>query len=244
MSETLTLIHRDAGLVVVAKPAGPPSTGRTPETSGSVEYALSRQLRQKVWAVHQLDRYTSGCNLFVLKKSLVQTFSEALRCGRKCYVAICHGQTPPDFEVDVSVGRRREVDSNRTFPCLPCPEADLTSMRRALTFFSTLGHSQDGAFSLVLARPATGRTHQIRLHLAFVGHPLVGEDMHRDPACALAERHQLHAMVIDLEAIDDIAAARFSAPLPTDMKAFVERHFALSSGEVLARVVQQLDGEA
>ncbi len=92
--EALRILHDAEGLVVVDKPAGLPTTGRDLGDPGCVQHALAAQLRRpvrKVWAVHQLDRFTSGVCLFVRRKALVQVWQAHLRAGRKRYLALVHG---------------------------------------------------------------------------------------------------------------------------------------------------------
>jgi 23S rRNA-/tRNA-specific pseudouridylate synthase len=177
------IIRNEGGLVVVDKPSGLPSTGRDLTDPRSVQAWLQRTLdREKVWAVHQLDQDTSGLNLFVLKKPLVPEWSERLAAGRKTYLAIVHGRAR-DVTVDAPIGVRRE--GRKTFPVIRS-DGD-----PAITEVEVVDATDEA--SLVAARPRTGRTHQVRLHLAHVGHPLYGERMHRDPPCEAHPRHALHA---------------------------------------------------
>ncbi len=202
----LVLDMRD-GLVVADKPAGLPSTGRTLDDPDCLQSALMRQLRRrKVWAVHQLDRDTSGLNLFVTRKALVATWAERLRAGTKTYLALCHGQLagPPQV-VERPIGRRR-LSSGREVPALRAEG------RPARSIITPRAVSADRAVSLVEVVIETGRTHQVRLHLASLGHPLVGERLHRDPPCDLLRRHALHAWRLDLG-----DGARWEAQVPDDL---------------------------
>lgn len=204
------------GLVVVDKPPGLPSTGRDLDDPDCAQHQVMLALgrRKPVWAVHQLDKDTSGLNLFVTRKRLVAEWSARLASGRgrevKRYLAVCHGELSGERVVDAPIGRRRTPDG-RTFPAL---REDGKAARTRL-----LPLVVGGGFSLVEARPATGRTHQVRLHLAAVGHPLVGEGMHRDPPCALHPRHALHAWALELGPPE----GRLEAPLPPDLRDLLER---------------------
>ncbi len=166
--------------------------------------------RKRVWAVHQLDKQTSGLNLFVTRKALVDVWMRRLRGtpGAKRYLAIVHGALTSPLTVDAPLGRVRRPDG-REVPAVTA--AGRPSKTRLIP------HASTGAFSLVEARPATGRTHQVRLHLGHVGHPLVGEPFHRDPPCALHPRQALHAWVLDFGP----QVARFEAPLPADLLALL-----------------------
>jgi 23S rRNA-/tRNA-specific pseudouridylate synthase len=201
------IIRNEDGLVVVDKPWGLPSTGRDLADPRSVQAWLQRTLRRdKVWAVHQLDQDTSGLNLFVLRKPLVPAWSERLAAGRKTYLAIVHGRAAPT-SIEAPIGVRRE--GAKTFPTIR-PDGDA-----AVTEIEVVA-STDTA-SLVVARPRTGRTHQVRLHLAHVGHPLFGEKLHRRPPCDAHPRHALHAWRVQA------GDAALEAPPPDDFRALAAR---------------------
>ena len=85
--------------------------------------------------------------------------------------------------------------------------------KRAETQLRVLARSPDGRFACVEARPKTGRTHQIRAHLALLGHPLVGEWIYRSPACELYPNAPLHCLSIAA------ACRRFGAPPPPEWRA-------------------------
>ncbi|MEM1413857.1 MAG: RNA pseudouridine synthase [Myxococcota bacterium] len=196
----LPVLHDAEGLVAVDKPAGLPSTGRTPDDPGSVRFRLEAQLGARVWAVHQLDRGTSGVNLFVRKKALVASWQARLAAGRKTYLAFAHGVPAWDRrEVDLA------LDRVRGRPALtPSGKPARTQLRV---------RSRGPAHALVEAWPRTGRTHQIRLHLAALGHPLVGERLHRDPPCARHPGPALHCARIAA------AGRRLEAPLAEALEA-------------------------
>ncbi len=218
MHSKLTILYQDLRAVVIAKPSGMPSTGPTPDAAGSVEHALRAQLGRPVWAVHQLDQDTSGTNLFALRRSAVEPLAAALKSGRKTYVALCHGAPPRgSFEVDLPIGRWDEPGSPRSFPAVAPLSPDLRDPKPALTRFETLAVAADGRAGLVLCRPATGRTHQIRLHLAALGHPLVGERLHAPVLPPAAPRHLLHALSLELPGFSAVA------PVPTDLQDAVAR---------------------
>ena len=206
MSLVLTV---DDGLVVALKPAGLPSTGRTLDDSDCLQAHLRVHLgRRKLWAIHQLDRGTSGLNLFCTRKALVAAWAERLRAGEKTYLALVHGAVRgAPFDVERPCGRRRRADG-REVPAIT------RDGKPARTTVHPRTVSLDGAFSLVEARPHTGRTHQVRLHLASLGHPLVGESLHRAPPCERLPWPALHCWRMDLG-----ADARWEAPIPPDLNA-------------------------
>ncbi|MCA9514003.1 MAG: RNA pseudouridine synthase [Myxococcales bacterium] len=208
------LLERD-GLVVVDKPAGLRSTGDDLDDPDCAQGQLMVLLRRRrVWAVHQLDSDTSGVNLFVTQKALVDVWSRHLKAdeGGKTYVALVHGLVTAPVRVEVPLGRARRADG-REIPAVV--RAGAVGAKDAVTLVEPVDHvaTRDGGVSVVLARPLTGRTHQVRLHLAWLGHPLLGERLHRDPPSSALGRHALHAWRVDA------GGASFIAPMPADLRA-------------------------
>lgn len=192
--------------IVVNKPAGWPTSGRDLHDRGCVQYLLMEREGRMVWAVHQLDADTTGLNLFVTRKSKVPYWQQRMRwpAAEKEYLAICHGQLAAPLKLAGALGRdaqgRRAVVTE--------------GGKAALTLVDPL--VVDGGFSLVRCRLRSGRTHQIRIHLAEAGHPLVGEFWYREPACELAPRQMLHAWRVQFR--DGYAPERFEASLPEDFR--------------------------
>lgn len=216
MTARVEILRVIDGLVVVNKPPGLPSTGRDLDDPECAQHQVALALGRpgRVWAVHQLDKDTSGLNLFVMRKGLVAPWAARLASGGgrevKRYLAVCHGELRSERRVDAAIGRRRGPDG-KTFPALT---RDGKPARTRI-----LPRSVGGGFSLVEARPETGRTHQVRLHLAALGHPLVGEAMHREPPCTLHPRHALHAWALELGPPE----GRLEAPLAADLVALLAR---------------------
>jgi len=235
----LILIHQGPDLVVVDKPWGLVSAGPPHQIHGepaprqSVESLLAALLGRRVWAIHQLDRMTSGLNAFALKASAVHAWAELLKVpGAKRYVALTHlGEHPasvrgaggvPAMEdvisgkqvvVDLPLGERREAATGKTFPAVVAPDDPSAKAARSRVQVLALY----GAFAKVEVIPETGRTHQVRLHLAAIGMPLIGEPIHRDPPCTLHPRHALHAAGLRL------GEHVLESPLPEDLVALAMR---------------------
>lgn len=196
--------------MVVDKPAGLPSTGYTLSDVHCVQYQLQVHLRgARVWAVHQLDKDTSGVNVFALKKSQVAVWSARLRRGRKTYWGIVsgcwtRGQTVIEARIDRVAGQPAVVSSGRPARTRVIP------LRVAKTA------------SLLALTLDTGRTHQIRLHLAHVGHPLLGESRYGAAPCRRAPRHILHARTLAVRT-ESGEKKQFQAPLPEDFVQVLEQ---------------------
>lgn len=176
----------EAGLLALNKPPGLPSTGRSLDDPFCLQSMLVRWAGRMVWAVHQLDADTSGAILFVRRKGLVAEAARRLRPpgGRKIYLALCHGE--PSFQertIDRAIGPLRRSG--------PVRLGIVAGGRPAHTRVRVL--ARGGGFCVLEVRLLTGRTHQARIHLAHVGHPLIGERLYRAKACDLHPRHALHA---------------------------------------------------
>jgi 23S rRNA pseudouridine1911/1915/1917 synthase len=222
------IVFEDSGLVVVDKPPGFVSAGPARQIHGeprpreSVESLLIKGLGRPVWAVHQLDRLTSGLNCFVLRASLVSVWADRLKIEQtKRYLALTHGRLEgPPQRVDLPLGMKLDPRTGKTFPAVL--RASDPSARPAHSLVRPLAvtapHTALPA-SLVEVTLETGRQHQVRLHLAALGHPLIGENLHREPPCALHPRHALHAAALDFLIPSQTERLKIRAPLPADLVA-------------------------
>ena len=208
MSELHILVDED-GVVAIDKPAGLESTGKDLDDPRAVQFRLARQLGKKVWAVHQLDKDTSGVLVFVRKKSLVAEWQRLLGAPRtrKRYFAIAHGR----FE-----GERRRIEAPLAYDAKARRWVVRAGGKVASTEVVLLA-AADGASALEVILH-TGRTHQARVHLAHLGHPLLGEARYRDPPCDAHPRHALHARRIELA-----DGRAITAPIPDDLAALAEQ---------------------
>lgn len=164
------LLYQDEELIAVNKPAGI-NTQRTPyQLKGTLEYWVSEYFRQQgssepCRVIHRLDRGTSGVMLFPRHKRAAAWLSARFHDNlvEKCYWALVSGlPEQPAWTVDGAIGK---VGSARY--------GVMAGGRTAVTAFRLLASS--GGHSLVEARPLTGRTHQIRVHLESRGLPIVGD---------------------------------------------------------------------
>ena len=212
------ILHEDDGLIVLDKPAGWAVHGGSGLDFGVIEcLRAARPHARRLELVHRLDRDTSGCLLVAKRRSTLASVHEALRQGRvhKRYLALTRGNFG---------GRRRRCDA-------PLLRVQRTSGDRVVrvdangkpsaTDFVPVGIGE--VASLVLARPITGRTHQIRVHAANLGAPIAGDEKYGDRAFNRAMRTRglkrlfLHAASIRIPSGD--AWVEFEAPLPSDLDA-------------------------
>ena len=204
----LGVVHLDAACVVVDKPSGLLSVpGRGPDKQD----CLARRV-QAVWpeaqVVHRLDMGTSGLWLMARGPDMQRAFSRAFEQHTvdKRYVAVVAGRVAPPQTAD----GWGEIDLPLAadWPRRPLQKVDATQGRPSLTRWRVL-HAQDDRTRLELA-PVTGRTHQLRVHLQAVGHPILGDALYAPPevqamaprlllhACALALAHPTHDAVLAL----------------------------------------------
>lgn len=207
-------LFRQAGLWVLNKPHDLPTSGRSLKDPDCLQAQLIEQRGAMVWAVHQLDADTTGLNLFVTEKRLVDVFKQRMtwpRC-KKTYLAVLHGIPDRDqIHQEAPIGDHPE-DPRRGLGVNP-------DGRAASTHFEIVARGRD--VSLARIHIETGRTHQIRIHAAAMGHPLVGEEWYRDPPCILHPRQALHAYRLTF--LDGDEPRDFEAPVPEDFQGLCER---------------------
>ncbi len=193
MTDTLQgVVFTDDALIVFDKPAGLPSVpGKLLELH---DCAASRI--QAIWpdalVVHRLDMATSGLLLFARGLAMQRALSRAFerREVGKTYVAVAHGLVAPTLvQIDLPLAA--------DWPNRPRQRVDVQQGKPALTQVSIVAHDPTAAQTRVLLRPTTGRTHQLRVHLAALGHPIVGDALY-GPATPAACRLLLHASQLEL----------------------------------------------
>ncbi len=221
----LAIVHEDAQLIVLDKPAGlivHPGAGNPDHTLMNALLAHAPALRKlpRAGIVHRLDKDTSG--LMVVAKTLPAQARLAAqlaeRSVKRTYLALVHGVPPPHGTIDAPVGRDARV---RTRMAVTRRGKEARTRYRVLERFGGGGRP---AQALIECRLETGRTHQIRVHLQHIGHPLVGDPVYRrgarpaGTADAPFARQALHAAGLELLHPRTGKPRAWSAPLPADMK--------------------------
>jgi 23S rRNA pseudouridine1911/1915/1917 synthase len=216
----LDVLFEDADLIVVNKPAGlvvHPAAGNQEHT---LVNALLHHCRgelagiggvERPGIVHRLDKGTSGC-IVVAKtdfahQALVAQFKS--RGVKKIYRAVCWGKlAKPSGRIETVIGRS-ERDRKKM-------SVRVTRGRQAVTDYRVL--KQFPSFALVELHIHTGRTHQIRVHMAHIGHPVVGDATYgRKPEIPVA-RMMLHAYKLGFTHPRTQQFVEFTAPVPEDME--------------------------
>ena len=185
----LDLIYQDDSLLLANKPAG---LLAVPGRGTDKQDCLSTRLQQEfpdALVVHRLDMSTSGLMVFArgaeMQRRLSLMFHE--REVKKCYVAVVSGKLEPEIgEVDLPIVA--------DWPNRPLQKIDTESGKPSLTRYRVL--SNEGDNTRVELEPVTGRTHQLRVHMAAIGHPVLGDALYGDAASA--PRLLLHAAALNL----------------------------------------------
>lgn len=212
----LDVLLQTADFTVVNKPADMPthpSHGHFEDTlANALAYHLSvKGAPYRPRFVNRLDRNTTGVVLVANHALAASALCGAMAKGeiQKSYLALCHGELSAPFVIRTGIRRREESIIFRE--CCPEDEGEL-----AITEVEPL-FAKNGITYLRLL-PKTGRTHQLRVHLASLGHPLLGDDLYGIKGDGFA-RHALHAHTLRFPHPVTGEPILISAPLPADMRA-------------------------
>lgn len=210
------LLFADEHLIAVDKPSGVPAQATLTSDRGTLPELAAELLGGPVSLVHRLDRETSGITVLARTPEATYALAEAFRAGlpEKTYLALClRPPSPPQGRVELAIGR----DPRRKGLRLVSPGGDAAATRyRTLV----IGHA-----ALVEARPETGRTHQVRVHLAHLGAPLLGDPKYGGPRMVGSVpvlRVMLHAARLQLPHPVTGAPLSFEAPVPADFSELAE----------------------
>jgi tRNA pseudouridine32 synthase/23S rRNA pseudouridine746 synthase len=184
------LLHADAHCIVVDKPAGLPSVPGRPQALQDCAFSRVGAVHPGACVVHRLDMATSGLLLLARTPAAQRALSRAFeqRQVLKRYVAVVDGLLdPPAGEIRLPIGAH--------WPDRPRRRVDPETGQAALTRYRVL--AAEAGHSLVELEPVTGRTHQLRVHLQAIGHPILGDALYAPPPVqAAAPRLMLHASVL------------------------------------------------
>lgn len=196
-STTLALVYADDSLVVVNKPAGLLAVpGRGADKADCLSLRVQQHYTDAL-VVHRLDQATSGLMLMArglaMQRSLNLMFEA--RSVLKTYGAVVHGLVVLDEG-------RIDLPLAADWPARPKQKVDLAAGKSALTNFRVLSRDTQNHTTRLELQPVTGRTHQLRVHLCAIGHPIVGDGLYGSEAHASAtsaSRLCLHAQHLALQ---------------------------------------------
>ena len=212
----LPIVYEDAHLLILNKPAGMTAHASnflpdTPTVAGALAYQRGTAFIFHV--VNRLDKGTTGLMAVAKSGYIHDRLRRMLHSEgfRREYRAVCAGcPEPPAGIIDAPIGRDETSTVRRTVR----PDGQY-----AVSRYEVL--STRNGLSLVKLLPETGRTHQLRVHMAYIGHPLAGDWLYGTEAPALIPRPALHACALTLTHPVTGEVLHFTAPIPEDMQALI-----------------------
>jgi len=217
----LDVLYEDADVIAINKPAGMVVHTGAGQHSGTLVNALLHRFGKLSTAggdlrpgiVHRLDRFTSGVILVARNDTAHRNLAGqfASREVEKIYLALVHGRVKNDQGSITTPIARDPIRRIRM-------TARLATGRKASTSYQVL--KRFDKFTFLEVKIGTGRTHQIRVHLASIGHPVVGDKLYGAPASTLG-RYFLHARQITFTSPSTGERIALSAPLPPDLEDYL-----------------------
>jgi 23S rRNA pseudouridine1911/1915/1917 synthase len=215
----LEIVYEDKDLIVINKPAGMVVHPTLNHTQGTVVNALLSHLEKlptsdnRPGIVHRLDKNTSG--LLIIGKTLeaVEDLKRQFknRIVKKTYLALVHGRV--EKERGQIKGRLNRHPTLRSKFIVSEEGKEAETLYRVLERFKTA--------TLLEVEPLTGRTHQIRVHLSFLGHPIVGDKLYGGKM--FLKRQFLHARSLELFHPVSKKVLKFESQLPKDLSGYLEK---------------------
>jgi 23S rRNA pseudouridine1911/1915/1917 synthase len=221
----LTIVYEDDDVIVIDKPAGLVVHPAAGHDSGTLVNALLGHIPDlegiggevRPGIVHRLDKDTSGLIIAAKNDRALQFLQEQFKARtiKKMYLALVEGIVEPrEGIIDAPIGRSK-TDRKKM--------AVTREGRSARTRYRVRQIYRQPDLSLVEAYPETGRTHQIRVHLAWFKHPLVGDEVYgRQRSIVPIERHCLHAAALTLT-LPNGETRTFNSKLPDDLQQVLDR---------------------
>ena len=233
------VLWKDEHMIVLNKPAGLPSQGGSGQGDRHVDglaEALKFGYKEKPKLVHRLDKDTSGVLMLARTDRVARALSEALRhrAARKIYWAVVAGVPHPrkgsiKFALEKAPGRGRGGEGEKMICVHPAKMAEHPDAKRAQTDYFTLWFLGQ-RLSWMALEPVTGRTHQLRAHMAEIGHPILGDGKYGGGETEnlgdgwgagaggdLSKKLHLHARCLTIEHPVLKTQLTFTAPLPEHM---------------------------
>ncbi len=209
-----SILYEDKRLLVLNKPSGLAVHGGSGLKFGVIEAVRTlRPEENQLELVHRLDRDTSGCLMITRRRSALRTLHELLRGSGvdKRYVALVAGRWDNDREtVDAPLAKNQLQGGERVVRVDPDGKTAKTKFKVIERFSNS---------TLVEAELLTGRTHQLRVHLAYLGTPILGDEKYGDQSANRNMKKQglkrlfLHAKSLSFDWVEDVGRLKVEAPL-------------------------------
>jgi 23S rRNA pseudouridine955/2504/2580 synthase len=218
-----SVIFQDKHVLVLDKPAGVAVHGGSGMSYGVIEALRASRPRETLELVHRLDRDTSGCLLIARDRQTLTALHALIRNGgmHKTYLALVSGSWQLGTKrIDAPLATDNRQHGERHVRVAPAGK-DSVSVFKPVQFFGSLA-------TLMEVDIPTGRTHQIRVHASFAGHPLLGDDKYGDHDLNAEMRQHglrrtfLHAQQVAFEWPGSGVPFHVSAPLPAELSAVID----------------------
>ena len=216
----LNIIYEDDSYIVLNKPAGipvhPSMDHYTDSLSNGLKYYFETiGLKRKLRPINRLDKNTSGLVIFAKNEYIQEALVKQMKDNSfyKEYIAICEGKFDKESDIINAPIKRKEnsiiercVNSNGDY---------------AITKYEVLQYNQNDNYSVIKCILETGRTHQIRVHMQFIGHPILGDTLYGNSSNFI-NRQALHSYIISFNHPINKNKVTYMAPLFDDMNNLIK----------------------
>lgn len=216
----LYIIYEDDSYIVLNKPAGipvhPSMDHYTDSLSNGLKYYFETiGLKRKLRPINRLDKNTSGLVIFAKNEYIQEALIKQMKDNNfyKEYIAICEGKFDKESDIINAPIKRKEnsiiercVNSNGDY---------------AITKYEVLQYNQNDNYSVIKCILETGRTHQIRVHMQFIGHPILGDTLYGNSSNFI-NRQALHSYIISFNHPINKNKVTYMAPLFDDMNNLIK----------------------
>ena len=213
----IDIVYEDEDILVVNKPANMPVHPSQNHYTGTLAngiagYFAARNKPFVFRCVNRLDRDTTGLTILCKHQLAGGILSDMVskRLIKRTYLAICKddGSLPENGIIDAPIARKEGSTIER--------HVNPDKGEHAVTHFTRISHHPDKQLSLIQLQLETGRTHQIRVHMKHIGHPLIGDDLYGSD-CSLIKRQALHSYSLKFIHPITLEEMYFEQELPEDM---------------------------
>lgn len=212
----LNIVYEDADLLVIDKPANMPIHPSMNHHEGTVANGLMHYFKEQGMeftfrAINRLDRDTSGLTMVAkhLLSGGILSRQVSTKEIKRTYRAICQGKIPESGTISAPIARVADSTIER---CV-----NFETGEHAVTHYKRIAYDDEKQLSLVELRLETGRTHQIRVHLKYLGYPIIGDFLY-NPDYTHCNRQALHSASLSFTHPITKKEMHFASPLPEDLK--------------------------
>jgi len=212
----LDIIYEDEAYIVINKPNGipvhPSMDHYTDSLSNGLKYYLdSVNLKRKIRPVNRIDKNTSGIVIFAKNEYIQESLIRQMKENKfhKEYIAVCEGIfNEKSSIINANISRKENSIIER---CITIQGGDT-----AITHYEVIKHNPKLNYSILKCILKTGRTHQIRVHMSYIDHPLLGDTLYGNES-KLIDRQALHAYKVSFVHPISKQVVDYTAPIPEDI---------------------------